>query len=263
MAPGVVRSNRSNQRAVPALMDLTLPRFADTEGRSARPPPPWIVMTYSPASPAPVHLTTPLRSPSACLNLHELSLDESAGPGDISVVPICILDDCSTPVNPDQVLSDDDLPTAVRAEDRRQVIRICDVPLDDQVVGLSQDDQICDTRLAVWGAEHPPDIPGGDSQQPVHVVALPPEVRISTIPPGVGAADLTPVVRAADVPPVGRMETVQPATPPDSVQMSPDSPPTVVFEDMVVSSEPMPPNRVRVENSQDEGTVCEVLPDTS
>ena len=45
VAPGVVRSNRSNQRAVPALMDLALPRFACPEGRSARPHLPWIVTT--------------------------------------------------------------------------------------------------------------------------------------------------------------------------------------------------------------------------
>ena len=54
--------------------------------------------------------------------------------------------------------------------------------------------------------------------------------------------------------------------PPDSVPMSPDSPQTIAFEDMAVSSVPMSPNHVRDENSQDvpdEGTVFEVLPDTS
>ena len=70
--------------------------------------------------------------------------------GHVSAVPICISDDSSTPVNPDQVLSDDDLPTAVSAEDRRQVIRIRDVPPEVQVVGLSQNDQTSVTRLAVW-----------------------------------------------------------------------------------------------------------------
>ena len=43
------------------------------------------------------------------------------------------------------------------------------------------------------------------------------------------------------------METIQPVTPPDSVQMSPDSPQTVAFDDMV----PMSPNRVQVGKSQD------------
>ena len=116
---------------------------------------------------------------------------------------------------------------------------------------LSQDDQICDTRLAVWGAGPPPGVPGGDSQQTVCVVDLPPEARISAIPPGVGAVDLTPVTWAVEVPAVGRMETVPPTMSPDSWQMSPDSPPTVAFEDLSVSSVPMSPNCVQVENSQD------------
>ena len=106
---------------------------------------PWIVMTDSPASPAPVRSMGCLRSQSPCLNLDALSSDksdETAGVGDISAILICISDDCSTPVNPDQVLSDEDFPTAACARDRRQVIRIRDVPLDVQVVGLTQ---ICDT----------------------------------------------------------------------------------------------------------------------
>ena len=76
---------------------------------------------------------------------------------------------------------------------------------------------------------------------------------------------MTPVVRAVDVPSVGHMETVQPATPPDLAHMSPDSPLTVAFEDLAVSSVLMSPNCVRVENSPDvpvEGPVFEVSPDT-
>ena len=68
-------------------------------------------MTDSPASPAPVQLMAPLRSPSPCLNLDALSSDESAGPGDVSAVPICISDASSSPRNLDQFLSDDDLLT--------------------------------------------------------------------------------------------------------------------------------------------------------
>ena len=136
-------------------------------------------MTDSPASPASVRLVAPLMSLSPCLNLDALSSDESAGPGDISAVPICISDASRSSVNPEQVLSDDDLPTAVCAEDRRQVIRICDVPPEVQV-----DDQICDTRLAVLGVGPPPGVPSGDSQQTIYVVDLPPEGRISAIAPG-------------------------------------------------------------------------------
>ena len=191
--------------------------------------------------------------------------DESAGPGDVSAVAICISDASSSPRDLDQILSDDDVPTAVRMEDRRQVIRIRDVPPDVQVVDLAQDEQIRDARLAVWGAEPPPDVPGGDSWQTVCVVDLLPEARIGAIPPGVGPVDLTPVVRAVDVPHVGCMETVQPSTSPDAAQMSPDSPTTVAFEELVVSSVPMSPNLVRIENPQDvldAGPVFEVSPVT-
>ena len=48
--------------------------------------------------------------------------------------------------------------------------------------------------------------------------------------------------------------------------MSPDSPQTMAFEDMAVSSVPMSPNCVRAENSQDipdEGPVFDVSPDMS
>ena len=64
------------------------------------------------------------------------------------------------------------------------------------------------------------------------------------------------------MPPMGRMETILPATPPDSVQMFPDSPQTVVFEDLADSSVPMSPNCVRMGTSLDEGTVFEVSPVT-
>ena len=119
-------------------------------------------------------------------------------------------------------MSDDDLPTAVRAEDRWQVIWIRDVPPEVHVVNLSQDDRICDTRLAVWGAGSLPGVLGGDSQQTVHVVDLPPDARISATPPGVGAVDLTPVIRHVEVPAVERMETVPPMASPDLGQLSPE-----------------------------------------
>ena len=97
-------------------------------------------------------------------------------------------------------------------------------------------------------------------------MTLPPEVWTSNLPPGVRAVDLTPVVQAADVPPVGRMETIQPVMPPYAVSMSPESPQMVACENMLVSSVPMSPNRVREECTQDipdEGTVFEVSPDIS
>ena len=105
-------------------MDLALPKFADSEDHPVRPHRPWIVMTDPAASLAPVRSTGLLRSPSACLNL----------------------DACHTPANTDQVLSGEDLPAAAGTEDRRQVIRVCDVSPDVQIVDPSQVGRDWDTR---------------------------------------------------------------------------------------------------------------------
>ena len=102
----------------------------------------------------------PLRSPSPCLNLDILSSDESAGPGDVSDVPICISDASNTPSNLNHVLLDDDLPTAVCTADRQQDIRICDVPPEVQVVDL----QISVAPSAVRMGEQLPLVPSDDSQ---------------------------------------------------------------------------------------------------
>ena len=183
------------------------------------------------------------------------------GPGDVSDVPICISDTSSTPRNLNQVLSDDDLSTAVRTADLQQDIQICDVPLEVQVVDL----RISVAPSAVRVVEQLPPVPSDDSQRIVCVVYLPSEVRMSDLPLGVGAVDLTPVVRAVDLPPVGHVENVPPAMPPQS-RMSPSSPPVTVLEDSAVLLVPMTSNRVRSESSQDirdEGPVFEVSPDSS
>ena len=227
-------------------MDLALPKFADLGDRLVQPHRPWIVMTDSPASPAPVCSTGLLKSP--CLNLDALYSDEdkeSEGQINLSVTLIRGSDDCHPHVNSDQVLSDEDLPAAAGTGDRRQVIWICDVSPDVQIVDISQVGRDWDSRRAVWGARHPKDIPRGQVQQFACVEALAPEVRAGDRPRGSEAASLTPVVGTDDIPQVGWMETVQLSSPPDSGQLSPDSPKTVAFEDMVDSSVLLSPNRVQ------------------
>ena len=186
-------SHRSEGSTIRALMDLALPRFTDSGDRPVRPDCSWIVTTDSPASPDPVCSTGLIRSPSPYMNLDALSSDESdeaAGLGDVSAAPICISDDCSTPVNPEEVLSDVDLPVATCAGEWRQVIRIRDVPPDVQIVDLTPVARGSDTRRAVWGTKHPMDIPGGGLLQSVCAQTLPPEVQTGDIPPGAGAAYL-------------------------------------------------------------------------
>ena len=142
--PGVVRSLRSSPWAIPALMDLALPKFAHPEKRSERPQSPWIVMNEVTASPAPVRLRVPLRSPSPCLNLDTLSSDGLAGPGDVSDHPICISYVSCHSGDPDQVLSEDDLPPEVRMVDLPPEVRIIDLPPGVRAVDLTPDDRVVD-----------------------------------------------------------------------------------------------------------------------
>ena len=72
-----VQSLYSSPQAIQAFIDLPFPQFAHPEKRLERPLSSWIIMSEVPASPAPVRLRAPLRSPSPCLNLDTLSSDGS------------------------------------------------------------------------------------------------------------------------------------------------------------------------------------------
>ena len=120
-------------------MDLALPKFEGLGDGRRQVHRPWMVLTELPASPDPGCLTDLLRSPDPCLNLDALSSDDTEDSvGLISVTLICGSVDGHTPVNSDQVLSDEDLPAAAGSEDSRQVIRIRDVSPDVQIVDISQ-----------------------------------------------------------------------------------------------------------------------------
>ena len=181
--PGVVRS-------LPA-SEVCSPRQA-VGATSAQ----WIVMSEAPASPAPVRLRAPLRSPSPCLNLDTLSSDGSAGPGDVSDHPICISDVSCHSGDPDQVLSEDDLPPEVREPE----VHVVDLPPE------------------------------------VRIIDLPPEFWIIYLPPGVHAVDLTPDDRVVDLPPEGRVEASSTVMPQGSARISPCSPLVVSLDQSVVSS---------------------------
>ena len=91
-------------------------------------------------------------------NLDALSSHDTegyVGLSNLSVTLLCDSDDGHTPVNSDQVLSDDDLPPAAGSEDSRQVVRIRDVSPDVQIVDISQVGRDWDSRRTVWGAGHP------------------------------------------------------------------------------------------------------------
>ena len=128
VATGPVRPHRSEVNTIQALMDLALPRFEGLGDGPLQVHRPWMVSTESPASPDPGCLTELLRSPSPCLNLDALSSDDmegSVGLSNLSVILLCGSDDGHTPVNSDQVLSDEDLPPAAASEDKLSGFVIC------------------------------------------------------------------------------------------------------------------------------------------
>ena len=91
----------------------------------------------SPASPDTGGLTERRWSSSPCLNLDVLpSSDDTEGSvrlSDLSVTLLCSSADSHTPVNSDQVLSDEDLPPEAVSDDKRQVIWIRDISPDVQI----------------------------------------------------------------------------------------------------------------------------------
>ena len=150
-----VRPHRSEVNTIRALMDLVFPRVERLGDGPPQVHRPWMVSTDSLASPDPVCSTDLLRSPSPCLNLDALYSDDTED----SVKLICGSHDGHTPVNSDQVLSDEDLPAAAGSDDRRQVIQIRDVSPDVQIVDISQVVRDWDSPT-VWDAGHPKDCSG-------------------------------------------------------------------------------------------------------
>ena len=151
----------------------------------------------------------------------------SVGLSNLSVTLLCGSDDGHTPVNSDQVLSDDDLPPVAGSDDNRQVIRICDISPDVQIVDISQVGRAWDSRWIVSK--------GGSGKRMPLSVCVPATAmsgRAMDDALGLSASDPSPVVGAVDLPAVGRVETIQLSSPPISGQLSPGSPRMVAFEDL-------------------------------
>ena len=66
------------------------------------------------------------------------------GPGDVSDLPICISDVSHHSGDPDQGLSEDDLPPEVRVVDLPPEVRINDLPPEVRVVDLPPEVRIID-----------------------------------------------------------------------------------------------------------------------
>ena len=226
-----VRPHCSEVQTIQALMELDLPRFESLGDGPRQVHRPWMVSTESPALPDPGGFTEPLRSSSLCLNLDTLSSDDtegSVGINNLAVTLLCSSDDGHTPVNSDQVLSDEDLPRSRMIEDRLFRFGI----------------YLRTFRLWIF--------PKGGSGKwmplSVCVPATTTSGRDLDDAPGVSASDPSPVVEGVALLVIGPVVTIQLSSPPRSGQLSPASPRTVAFEDFGDSSVPLSPNRVRAGN---------------
>ena len=109
---------------VQALMDLALPRFKKSDDRATPKTRPWPMTLSSPASPASVDGGNRIRSPSPCVDLDGLSLDDSevdVTPQDYKVTLLCNSDDSRTPVGSVQFSSKEIDPLSSGQDDRRKV----------------------------------------------------------------------------------------------------------------------------------------------
>ena len=91
------------------------------------------------------------------------------------------------------------------------------------------------------GCGAPKGLPGKRMQRSACVPASATKIRAKDDTPGLAATDPSPVVGTVDIPEVGRVETIQLSSPPRSGQLSPESPRTIAFEDLV----PLSPNCVQ------------------
>ena len=238
---GWFRPHRLEANTIQALMDLALPRFEGLGDGPCQVHGPWKVSPQSPESPDTSGVTDRRRSSSPCLKVDELSSSDvdtvgSVRLSDLSVTLLCGLDDGHTPDNSDQVLSDVDLLPETVSNDKRQVIRMCDVSPDVQIVDISQVGRAWDSRRTVSK--------GGSGKQiplPMCIPATTTSGRDLDVAPRLSGPDPPPVVGTVGIPAVESVESVQLSSPPMSGQLSPASPQTVAWEDLGDSSVPLSP----------------------
>ena len=160
-------------------------------------------------------------------------------PRDISATLLCGSEDGHTSVNSNQVLSDEDLPTAA---------------------GLSNLSPVEWYFRRSVSVGHPKNSTDERMQHSACVQSSAPEVRPKADIQNFSADGPSPVVGSVDIPEVGRVETIQLSSPPRSGQLSPESPQTVAFGDMGDSSVPLSPNCVQAEEIPEDGSLFDVSP---
>ena len=235
---------------VQALMDLSLPRFKKLDDGVILKTKPWPVASDSPASPTSVDAGNRTRSPSPCVDLDELSSDDSVVDSPPQALKVTLLydsDDSCTPVGSIVFSSDEDLPLSPGQDDRRKVCKRNSRP--------SSRSELLD-RPANEPAriEKPVDM-NNDS-----MMYKPPVDEL----PEWSDSELMPLITLKNSTVVDKTNMTGCPLPNGSEVLLPRSPETVGFKDQDVSSASLSPNHVKEGHSQDmpaEGSIFDVSPD--
>ena len=235
---------------VQALMDLSLPRFQKLDDGVTPKTKPWAVALDSPASPTSVDGGNRTRSPSPCVDLDELSSDDSVvdvSPQDFKVTLLYESDDSCTPVGSIVFSSDEEPPLSPGQDDRRKVRK--------RNIRPSSRSELMDRP-----ANEPARIEKSVDMNNDSLMDKPPVDEL----PEWSDSELMPLITLKDSPVVYKINMTGCPLPNGSEVLLPRSPETVGFKYQDVSSAPLSPNRVKEGHSQDmpaEGSIFDVLPD--
>ena len=235
---------------VQALMDLSLPRFQKLDDGVILKTKPWPMALDSPASPTSVDGGNRTRSPSPCVDLDELSSDDSvvdASPQDFKVTLLYESDDSCPPVGSIVFSSDEDHPLSPGQDDWRKVRKRNFRP--------SSRSELMDRP-----ANEPAKI---EKSVDVNNDSLMDKQPVDELPEW-SDSELMPLITLKDSPVVDKTNMTGCPLPNDSEVLLHRSPETVGFEDQDVSSAPLSPNCVKEGHSQDmpaEGNIFDVSPE--
>ena len=232
---------------VQALMDLSLPRFTKLDDGVIPKTKPWPVSANSPASPTSAEYGNRTRTPSPCMDLDELSSDDSvtgASPQDFKVTLMYDSEDSCTPVGSIVFSSDEDLPLSPGQEDRRKVRKRNTRPLSQP-------------GLIDGPATEPTPVERPVETKTDSLMDKPPEAEL----PVWSDTEIMPLIIIENSSVVEKPKTTDGLLPIGSEISLPRSPEMARFEDQDALSAPLSPNRVREGHSQDmpaEGSIFDV-----
>ena len=234
---------------VQALMDLSLPRFQKLNDGVISKTKPWPVALDSPTSPTSVDGGNRTRSPSPCVDLDELSSDDSvvdASPQDFKVTLLYESDDSCTSVGSIVFSSDEDPPLSPGQDDWGKVCK--------RNIRPSSRSELMDRP-----ANEPARIEKSVDMKNYSLMYKPPVDEL----PEWSNSELMPLITLKNSPVVDKTNRTGCPLSNGSEVLLPRSPETVGFKDRDVTSSPLSPNHVKEGHSQDmpaEGSIFDVSP---